>query len=321
MESRSEPVSADVDAARELALAMEALGEAMQGCDALDPAISRLAAALAEGRSVVPLDEEGPGFAERVRSAVARVGAPVRRGDGARSLRAWLGGAVASWVGERLDAVPCEIVYLGLCGAVDDAVAARGALRGRHEETARAFSQWHAAGLDASAGEVFAAASALALDEAIDRWTGLGFTSDLHRYVVTWQRASAGWAERVLGRATEVDAGDLGRLSTLRVIAEELRLRRVPKRRFRAVLAARMALLESDIDRLLGLDAQVRERRAPKAVVSRRWSLIKPVADVAGRLGQRLGRSPTADEIAAEAGVARALVELIVDALQESESD
>jgi len=307
-------LTADAAAGRRLSLAMEALGEALTTCEALPEGFARLAASLASGRSVVPADGEVKDFVQALR---ARLDAPMqeRPGDPARTLVGWLGRAATHWLATGLDVVPGRVELLGLRSAVELCRDARLDLLDLYRGVAEAHATWYTAGLEASEAAVFRAASSIALDEAIDRWVGLGSEGSLARYVVTWQRASSGWAERFLGHTLEVDPSDLSNLRTLRVLLDELQRRRAPRRLLPSLIAARLEVTVEEATRLLRVEAAVAKRLDPKVTLSRRWHLVRPVADAARALGEAQSEPPTVAQIAAAAGVHPALVELILETL------
>jgi hypothetical protein len=313
----AEEASADVAAGRRLALAMESLGEALATCDMLPPGHLKLAQSLATGRSVVPADGEDGGFVVALRMRLAAAEGAAQPGDAARSLVAWLGAEAAAWLGAGLDRVPSAVELLGLREAVELCRDARLDLLDLHRGAAEAHATWYAAGLDAHAARAFTVASAMALEQAVDRWVGLGCAGSLGRYVVTWQRASAGWAERHLGRSVDVDASDLGRLRAMREVLDELRRRRAPRKLIPRMLAERLGVSLAESNRLMQVEAAVTAHRDTRASLSRRWPLVRPVADAARKLGTRLMRAPTVAEIAAEAAVHPALVELILESLDD----
>ncbi len=314
-DAQPDVLTPEAAAGRRLSLAMESLGEALAACEVLPSGFQRLAESLATGRSVVPADGEARDF---VRDLRERLEAPLpveRAGDPARSLVSWLGRSASSWLAGALDVVPARVEMFGLRSAVELCRDARLDLLDLHRGAAEAHAAWYAAGLDPESARAFSTASSMALDEAIDRWVGLGSEGDLGRYVVTWQRSSSGWAERHLGSAVEVDVTDLGRLRALRVVLDELQRRGAPKRLVPSLLAHRLGVSTAEATRLLGVEAAVAARRDPKVTLGRRWHLVAPVAEAARTLGAARETPPTASEIAAVAGVHPALVELILEAL------
>jgi hypothetical protein len=294
---------ADVTAGRALALALEALGEALHGDPALPPSLSLHVAALAAGRSGVPADGERSDFPARVRSALA---APRAGGDGVATLEAWLGAALTAWLAETTEAGKYTM-------EVEAVLEAREALLARKRPIAAVYARWHGEGLEETAREVFRAASTIALGEAIDRWVALGCEGDLDRVVATWQRSSAGWAEKTLGTAIEVSVGDLGQLRALQRAVRAARAK-TPEGLTRAV-ARRMGLSVEETKRLMALDACVRARRDPERVIRRRWAMVKPIAVAVATLERELGRMPSMTEIAARAGVHPCAVELVLEAM------
>lgn len=309
--------SEDVIAGRGLALAMEGLGEALAGCDVLPAGHLKLAQALASGRSVVPADGEDSGFVAALRARLGATASPAQPGDAARSLVAWIGAGAAAWLGSGLDRVPSAVELLGLREAVAACCDARQTLMAMHRGAAEAHATWYAAGLDGESARAFGVASSMALEQAVDRWVGLGCAGSLPRYVVTWQRASAGWAERHLGRAVDIDTSDIGRLRAMREVLDELRRRRAPRKLIPRMLAERLGVSLAESNRLLRVEAAVMAHRDTRASLSRRWPIVRPVADAARRLGQQLKRAPTVPEIAESARVHPALVELILESLDD----
>lgn len=305
----------DRDAGRRVLLALEWLGEALDACGEVPQPLGKQVRALAEGRSTVPADGERIDFVARVRAEMSRSGedAPAAW---APTLRAWLGDALAAWLGGALAAQPVTALGLALRGPVSQCVAARDALRARHRGAADAFASWYAAGLDDASRAVYAAASSVALDEAVDRWCALGCEAELGRYVATWQRSSSGWAEALLGTRVEVPVGDLGRLRAMQTHLRELQGRRAPKRSIPRALAARLGVSEDEATRLLAVHAQIAARQSPEEVLRRRGSVLRPVARAAQSLERELGRAPGIAEIAARAQVHPCLVELCLEALE-----
>lgn len=321
MNDEGEPIEADgaseADRAlgREVLLSMEWLGEALDASGAVPDALHKQVRALAEGRSTVPADGERIDFVARVRAAraLAAEGTPA---PWAAPLAAWLGAALTTWLSRELAATPVTALGLALRQPVSRCVSARSALRAAHQGAADAFAQWYAAGLDDASRAVYEAASAVALDEAIDRWCALGCESDLARYVTTWQRSASGWAEAALGTRLDVAVGDLGRLRAMQTHLTELQARRAPRRSVPRALAARLGVSEDEAARLLAVHAEITARRDPEAVLRRRWDVVRPVARAAEALERELGRPPAVDEIAARAKVHRCLVELCLEALE-----
>lgn len=305
----------DIEAGRAVLLSMEWLGEALDACGEVPRACAKQVRALAEGRSIVPADGERIDFVARVRAEAAR-----DRADTAASwpaaLASWLGAGLTAWLTRALAAQPVTALGLALRGPVSQCVASRSALRARHAGAADAFRQWYAAGLDDDARAAYAAASEVALDEAIDRWCALGCESELGRYVATWQRSSSGWAEALLGTRVDVPVGDLGRLRAMQTHLQELQARRAPTRSIPRALAARLGVSEDEAARLLAVHAEIAARRDPEAALRRRWAVVRPVARAAESLERELGRAPGVSEIAARAAVHPCLVELCLEALE-----
>ena len=80
-------------------------------------------------------------------------------------------------------------------------------------------------------------------------------------------------------------------------------------------VASRTGWALAEVDRLLAVEAVVRERLDPRQALRRRWSIVKPVADAVTALEKSLGRTPSVEEIAAQAGVPPATVELVLAAI------
>lgn len=299
---------------RALLHAVESLGESLRDLVELPPEFAPAARALAEGRSRVPFDGDAVDFPSRVRARAAAVDHP-RAGDPALSLRAWLGASITAWLAEGLESVPPSLAAFGLRPAVTRCAEARAAVRALEAPRASAFADWYAAGLAPHEARLYRAASALALDEAVDRWCSLGCDGDLGAYVSTWQRSAAGWAEATLGASVEVSAADLGRLRALPEIVAEYRRRRLPRSELPSRVASRLGVTVDEAARLLDAESAVRARRDPEAVTRRRWTVVRPIAEAVAALSRELGREPTVDETAARAGVHPVLVELVVDAL------
>jgi hypothetical protein len=306
----------DVHAGRRLALAMEALGEALVGCDALPAALSKQADALAHGRSTVPADGERSDFPARVARRVdaPEPGAPTAVDD-ARALEAWLGEALTAWLAEAIGRLPLSPHGFALRDAAELACEAREALVARKSSLAAVYARWHGEGLDDRAKRVFACASTLALEEAVDRWCALGCEGSLDRYVSTWQRSGSGWADAALGTAVDVSVSDLGQLRALQSAVRELRDARPPPRSFPRAIAAKLGVDVTEVERLLALEATVRDRLDPDRSLKRRWALVKPIATAVAALERESGRLPSVSEIAGRAGVHEALVELVMESL------
>ncbi len=306
----------DVHAGRRLALAVEALGESLDANPALPAAFAPHANALAHGRSTVPADGERTDFPARV---MARVEAPhVDEPDlpaMARDLEAWLGADLTRWLADDVARLVCDAAGEAVRDAVETAWEARADIVDRKRALAEVYGRWYAEGLGDRERAVFLAASRLALEEACDRWCALGCEGSLDRYVSTWQRAAAGWAEKALGTAVDVAVTDVTRLRALQTAAKEIRAEREAPRSLPRALAARMGVEVAEVDRLLRLEAVVRDRLDPAALLRRRWALVKPIAAAVSTLERELGRMPSVTEIAARAGVHDALVELVLEAL------
>ncbi len=301
---------------RRLALAMEALGDAISSCSVLPPQFRPRAESLREGRSVVPADElSGEGFVEGLTTRMRERASVSRAGDGARALHRWLGRDFAEWLGGGLDAVPEAVELFGIRPSVALARDARLDLLDLRRDDAEAFARWFAEGRGAEHAEWSREASAMALEEAVDRWCGLGCEGSLAKYVGSWQRSASGWVERALGGGTAVDPGDLGKLRALRITLEELRKRRVPKKRLEAMLAERLDVTVDDVRRLMATEAEVRARRDPATTLGRRWAIVRPIAIAVADLSNEGEKTPSVEKIARYAGVHRVLVELALDAL------
>lgn len=312
---RSQGVQTDLHGGRRVALAIEALGEAVAACEGLPVAFQKHAESLAQGRSTVPAGGEVVDFPARLRDFSD---GPLDEDDPAacaRSLGAWLGEGLVAWVTEAVQKVPAGVSALGLREALCVAAAARLDLLDARRPLADAYASWFCAGAAPSAEKVFRRASTMALGEAVDRWCALGCEGSLDRYIATWQRSAAGWAETVLGTAVEVPTGDLGKLRSLQATLKELRSQR-PRSLAQAV-ASRTGWALAEVDRLLAVEAVVRERLDPRQALRRRWSIVKPVADAVTALEKSLGRTPSVEEIAAQAGVHPATVELVLEAIED----
>jgi hypothetical protein len=306
---RTKSPRSDVNAGRAVALAMEALGDMLQRAPTLPARFEPLASGLAQGRSVVPADGERTDFPARVTAAL---NAPAP--DGPVTLSAWLGDALTAWLSAALARAPAG----PLAEAVENATHARGELLARKQPVADVFRRWHGEGIDEGSKRAYHAASDLALGEAVDRWVALGCEGDLDRVVATWQRSSAGWAERALGTAVDVSVGDLGHLRSLQLAVRGVKAK-TPEELPRAV-ARRMGLPLAEVERLLALDASVRERRDPERVIKRRWSMVKPIAVAVADLEKALGRMPSVMEIAERAEVHPCAVDLVLEAMGEGEA-
>lgn len=304
---RSTATAEDLSQGSALLQTLEWLGEVLDGCLDLPAALKNRASALAQGTSRVPADGERIDFVARVREAQSPAPA-------ALALRGWLGEGLARWLDARVSA-PTTALGLALRFPVERCLDAREALLARHRPAAQAFEQWYAAGLDAADGAVFAAASDVALGEAVDRWCALGCESDLRRYVTTWQRSASGWAEASLGRGFELPTEDLGRLRALQVHLHELHARRAPPRSLARALAARMGVSVAEAQRLMLVHGAVVEAGVGGAAIRRRMAVIRPIAEAAAALERELRRSPAVEEIAARARVHPCLVELALDAV------
>ena len=304
----------DRAAGRAVLVAVEWLGETLSGCVELPPSLRKQATALASGRSRVPADGERTDFVRRVRDAMAPP--PERAEDLALTLAPWLGAALTAWLRAQLRAEPVTALGLALRDPISRCVEARAALRALQAPVADAFVAWNTAGLEVEARAVYAAASAVALDEATDRWCALGCEADLQRYVATWQRSSAGWAEAALGARVDVPVGDLGLLRAMQTHLRELHARRAPSRSLPRALAARLGVTEPEAARLLAVHAAVAARLDPTAMLRRRMEVVRPIARAAAELERELGRAPRVPEIASRAAVHPCLVELALEALE-----
>lgn len=299
--------AADEAAGRALLHEIEWLGEVLEGCEELPPSMRRQAAAMAAGRSRVPADGERIDFVARVRAADDAAG-------DARPLQGWLGAELTAWLDARLAGATLTALGLALREPVGRCVEARAALRARHVDAAKAFQTWYAAGRDDEERRAFAAASSVALDEAVDRWCALGCESDLRRYVASWQRSASGWAERSLGRGFELPVEELGPLRAVQLHLEAIRARTAAVGSIPRALARRMGVSEKEALRLLQAHQRVSERRDLDAVMRRRMPVIRPIAAAAATLERELRRAPRIEEIAARARVHPCLVELALDA-------
>lgn len=298
----------DLDAGRALLGAVEWLGEVLDGCVELPPHLRKQTAALASGRSRVPADGERIDFVARVRAAMTPA-------SPAETLRGWLGAALVEWLDRQLLADPVSALGLALRSPLEECIDARNGLRDRHIEAARAFQRWYAVGLDAAEQGVFAAASAVALDEAVDRWCALGCESDLRRYVATWQRSASGWAETALGRRFEMPIDELGGLRAVQIHLRELQSRRAPAGSIPKALSRRLGVSVDEAQRLLKVHEAVTARRDTEGALRRRMPVIRPIAEAAAALERELERAPRVDEIARRAEVHPCLVELALDAV------
>ncbi len=303
----------DVHAGRRLALAIEALGEALSTCEALPPTLSAQANALATGRSTVPADGERGDFPERVRARVERAEEP--QADHALALEGWLGDGLSRWLSTAVSRAPLAPWAFELREAVELASDARDALIQRKAPLADVYARWYGEGLDERAKRTFSVASRLALEEAADRWCALGCEGSLDRYVSTWQRSASGWAENLLGTAVDVSVGDLGLLRQVQAAVRALQSQRPVPRSFPRAIAAKLGIDVSEVERLLALEATVRDRLDPERSLKRRWSMVKPIASAVSTLEKELGRLPSVSEIAGRASVHEALVELVLESL------
>ena len=302
----------DANAGRRLSIAVEALGECITAAPTLPPALLRQAELMANGRSTVPADGSERDFPTAVREALS---AEAPAAQEATALAAWLGAALTAWLNAALTTVPRPPWALALVDATALAREARDDLLTRKRPIADVYARWHGEGLDAHAGRVFACASTLALGEAVDRWVALGCEGSLDRYTVTWQRASSGWAESVLGTAVDVPVSDLGNLRALQSAMRALRREKVPAKSLPKALAAKLDLPAAEVERLLALQATVRDRLDPERLLKRRWALVKPIAVAVSSLEKELGRLPSVSEIAERADVHEAAVELVLESL------
>lgn len=300
---------------RELHFAVEALGEALCVVNGLPPVFLATARALAAGRSRVPFDGESGDFSARVIAAVSTEDDP---GPSLRvdTLRAWLGSSIVEWLSAGFVERPPALYALGLRGPLEECISAREAVRALELSRANAVADWYSAGAGATEESFYRAASLIALDEAVDRWCALGCDGDLGKYVSTWQHSAAGWAERALGHSIDVGVTDVGNLRAIAEILKEFRVRRVPRKQIPIRVAERLGISRDDAERLLAATAEVEARRDPSAVLKRRWSVIKPIAECVSMLARELGRDPTITEVAAKLEIHPVLVELVVDALE-----
>ena len=303
----------DVHVGRRLALATEALGEALVSCKSLPPALSTQADALAHGRSTVPADGERSDFPARVEARVA-LDPSVER-DHASSLEAWLGDALTRWLRDAVTRAPLAPWAFELRDAVELAFEAREDLIERKRPLADVYARWFGEGLDDRSKRIFESASRIALEEAADRWCALGCEGRLDRYVITWQRSASGWAETLLGTAVDVSVGDLGKLRQLQSAVRALQAQRPPPRSFPRALATKLGVDVTEVERLLALEATVRDRLDPGRSLKRRWAVVKPIATAVAALERDLGRLPSVSEIAERASVHEALVELVLESL------
>lgn len=303
---RSVAAPEDHDLGSALLHSMEQLGEVLEGCIEVPEALRAHARALAQGESRVPADGERIDFVARVREALA----PPRE---LMALRSWLGTGLTRWLEQSMRG-ELRAIGFALRAPVDRCLDARRALYERHLGAAQAFARWYAEGLVDHERDTFAAASRVALAEAVDRWCALGCESDLRRYVATWQRSASGWAEAALGRGIELPTEDLGRLRALRVHVKELHARRVSPRQLPRAVAARMGVSVAEAQRLLKVHDAAAAAGANGEALRRRMSLIRPIAEAATSLERELSRPPSVDEIASRARVHPCLVELALDA-------
>jgi len=299
---------------KELSLHLEALGEMLLTCGELPPRFARVAEALAEGKSIVPLDGEVSDWPARLRAtrSVVDQRRGARHGDGGRALRGWLGASLAAWLGATLD--EGDATGWVLRGAVDRCIGTRDALLGTIGPVADAHATWYSAGAQPETLLWITVASRLGLEEAVDRWVALGFDADLPRYVSVWQRAAARWVELVVGNAVEVSLSDLGSLRSLRALLEEFTTRRVPRGRITSMAAERLEITEAEVRRLLSVQATVQARIDPREVLRRRASVVRPIARAVADIADA-GRVATVAAVARRAKVHPALVELCLDAL------
>lgn len=307
------PLTEDQRAARRLSHAMESLGETLAACVELPPPFRKLVESLAGGRSTVPVDP--PDFVARVVSGLAAPPSPPRAGDPARSLVAWLGRDLSSWLAALLEGAAPAALGFALRPAVTLCHDARLDLVDRQREAAAVYARWYAEGRAAAAKRAHAVASAIALDEAADRWCALGAEGEYARYVATWQRSAAGWADAACGGGVDVSASDLGRLRDLQSAMRELTQGRVPKRKMHEMLASRLGVSRDEVTRLIAAAREASARLDPEAAVQRRWALIRPIAESVHRLSEREGAMPSVEAVARDAGVHPALVELAMEAL------
>jgi hypothetical protein len=301
---------------RRLALAIEALGEALVSTGALpDAGCTKMARSLADGRSTVPADDCDVDFPARVRERLARGSETESPSTQVRALHSWLGDSLTRWLVAALHQAPLPGWAPAVLSALDLATAARADAIDGGAPLSAAYATWHGEGHDDATKRVFVCASRLGLEEAVDRWCALGCEGDFERYVGTWQRAASGWAEDVLGTRIDVAASDAGRLRALQTALRELRHEVPPPRSLARALAAKLDLSVSEVERLLALESKVQEATNPQRTVRRRWAIVKPIADATAALERELKRLPSVSEIAARAGVHPVLVELAMDAL------
>jgi hypothetical protein len=233
------------------------------------------------------------------------------RPAGLQALRAWLGSGLLRWLSVR-DGTPEH-------DAAQVALEARELLRERHVACAQAYCQWFSAAQPEAARETYALASELGLGEAVDRYCALGCEGDLSRQVGVWQRSAAGWAEAALGPRVVVPAGELGRLKALHGAVLEAERQGVAAAELSARVASQLGWTVDEVEVWRKLQRAVRARTEPLGALRPRWFLVRPVAEAVARLERELGRMPALDEIAARAGVHRALVELCLEALGDEE--
>lgn len=307
-----DPLTDDQRAARRLSLAVEHLGEALAACHELPPRFRKLAEALAAGRSTVPVD--APDFVARVTAGLDAQRDP-RPGDVARALVGWLGRDLSAWLAGLLEGAAPAALGFALRPAVTLVHDARLDLVDRQRAAAAVFARWYAEGLGDRARRAHAVASAMALDEAADRWCALGGEGDFGRYVATWQRSAAGWADAACGAGVDVSASDLGRLRDLQAAMREMARRKVPRRKMLEMLSTRLGVAPEEVTRLIEAAREANTRLDPEAALQRRWPLIRPVAEAVHRLSERGDGPPDVAAIAREAGVHPALVELAMEAL------
>jgi Sigma-70 region 3 len=289
----------DVQAGRRLSIAMEALGEALGAIPGFPDQYHHHAELLSQGRSTVPADGEIVDFVGRLRAALN-----VRQADFHTDLSSWLGTDLARWSDAH-----------GPRDALELARSARRALLDRKRSLADVYARWYGEGLSEDVQKTFTFASKMALCEAVDRWCALGCEGSLDRYVSTWQRSASGWAESVLGTAVDVDVSDLALLRTLRSSVDAARRDVREAGGYARALSKHMGVSVSEVERLLRLEAAVRDRLDPQQSLKRRWAIVKPIAQAVSVLEQELGRLPSVSEIAERAGVHEAAVELAMESL------
>ena len=269
----------DLHAGRRLSLAVEALGEALVGEGGLPRELRPQALALAEGRSHVPADGDAVDHLRRLREGALADGGPM-------ALEARLGHALAGWLDRNAPA--------GVTDPITLAVDARKVLMEPWESYAGAYGGGGTApGSPRLPPRCTGRRRGSRWARRCDRWCALGSEGDLGRYVATWQRSAAGWADALLGTSV----GSLHRRP--RAPARALFGRRghgAARRRWRGLRGARE---ESSAGRgrrsrrLLKVKAAVHSPARPKD--DRATAMVHRGADRASRPGAR-GRTREAPD-------------------------